>query len=789
MSIDRHTSETLEFPKVISLIREKCLTAYGPEEVEQFVPMFDRQAIEARLAEIQQLKDIFNFGRAFPLYNLEDCREILNKSHVDGVFLDPLEIRQVLELIEVSIALHEYDPENRENFPEVTVYLKAIRAYPEVKKEIDRAIDPDGLVKDKASVQLRRIRTNLHSSKRKIIDQLEKILSSGQKQAGWQDDVVTQRNGRYVIPILAGQYKSDQGILHDRSQSGATFYVEPRETVELNNRINLLTQEEHAEVIRILRALTAEIGRRAEALQENTRLIGKLDARYAAAKFANDIGADRPKIDDAARFDIHEARHPLLIKQLRSVKDVVPLSLHLNGDRQAILITGPNTGGKTVALKTIGLTTLMAQAGLLISAKDTSTCGIFHKIYADIGDEQSIELSLSTFSSHIKNISQAVANVSEHSLVLLDEIGAGTDPKEGASLAEAIVLHMVKKGARLIASTHYSQLKTLALDHSEIENASLEFDRETLAPTFKLQMGIPGSSYAVEIAGRLGIPKSICSHALDLLGSGERSLGELIASLESELMQIREDRTSLADRLTKAAELERFYRMQTEKFEREIDQRRKDDLAETDNLLESTRKELEKLVAEIRQDQAESKTVKQAHRFIRETGALADGLRKKHGKKETGPMRLDRFAPGNRVRIVSLNQEGDITEMIGNNRARVQVGSMSTVVRIRDLERITRKSKQAPVHPPGYIPATDDIDREIHLRGMTVDEATEALDRFLDQAVVAGLHQVYVVHGKGTGKLRRKLSDYLRNHREVDSLRLGNWNEGGAGVTIVKLKT
>lgn len=785
MTIDRHTSDTLEFPKVIALIKDQCLTAYGPEEVDKFVPMFESGAIETRLDEVNQLKDIFNFGRGFPLYRLDDCRSLLAKTVVDGVFLEPLEIRAVLEMVEVCIALHQYDPDNRSNFPAVAVYLKAIRAFPELKKEIDHAIDVDGLVKDKASPQLRRIRSNLHGAKRKIISQLEQVLSSHQKQAGWQDDVVTQRNGRYVIPILAGQYKSDEGILHDRSQSGATFFVEPRETVELNNRINMLAQEERAEVIRILRALTAEIGQRLEPLSENVRLVGRLDALYAAAKFANDIKANRPKVDSSPRLDIHEVRHPLLVKQLGAVEKVVPLSVELNGDRQAILITGPNTGGKTVSLKAIGLTCLMVQSGLLVPAKETSTYGIFHAIYADIGDEQSIELSLSTFSSHIRNISKAVANVSDKALALLDEIGAGTDPKEGAALAEAIILHMVGKGTRLIASTHYSQLKTLALDHPGIENASLEFDRETLAPTYRLQMGIPGSSYAVEIAGRLGIPESICKEASSLLGSGERSLSDLISSLEKELILVKEDRARLTERMERADQLEQYYKSQSDKLDREIDRKRVEAIAETESLLESTRKELERLVSEIRHGQANPDTVKEAHRFIRQTGDRAGQLG--HNKRNSEPQRLDSFRAGDSVRIVSLNSEGEIAELIGDNRARVQVGAVNTVVPIRDLEKVAGR-RDTLNKGIAHTPSVSDVAREIHLRGMTVDEAIDALDRFLDQAVVAGLEQVYVIHGKGTGKLRRGLSDYLAGHPEVASLRLGNWNEGGAGVTIVKLK-
>jgi len=787
--ISQHTSEILEFPKVISLIRDKCLTAYGPDEVNRFAPMADHAAIETRLDEIAQLKDIYTFGRAFPLSDLDDTREILGKSQVEGVHLDPSEILRVLALVEVSTALHEYDPESRGNFPAVVPYLKSVRSYPELKKDINRTVDTDGLVKDNASVQLRRIRANLFETKRRIIGQLEKILSTQQKQAGWQDDVVTQRNGRYVIPVLAGHYQADQGILHDRSQSGATFFVEPRETVELNNRINLLSQEEHAEVVRILKALTAEIGQRADSLLENTRTIGQLDARYAAAKFAKETGGNRPRVHDSARFDIHNVRHPLLIRQFGSNDKVVPLSIMLDGSRQALLITGPNTGGKTVALKTIGLTTLMVQSGLLVPADETSTYGVFRQVYADIGDEQSIELSLSTFSSHIRNISEAVANLSDDTLALLDEIGAGTDPKEGAALAEAIILYMVKKGTRLVASTHYSQLKTLALDHPEIENASLEFDRKTLAPTFRLQMGIPGSSYAVEIAGRLGIPESICDHASELLGTGERSLGELIASLEGELSQLRDDRNNLAERLARVDELERFYRAQSEKLEREVEERRKTALEETDRLLETTRRELEKMVAEVRQSQAGQSEVKSAHRFIRETRSRVGKIRQSAQAEPEKKPRMDRFAVNDRVRIISLKSEGEITELIGHDRARVQLGAMTTVAKIRDLEKLTGHAKPKPIRQAARTPSLDNVSREIHLRGMTVEEATEALDRFLDQAVVAGLHQVYVIHGKGTGSLRRGLTDYLKNHPEVESLSLGNWNEGGAGVTIVKLKT
>jgi DNA mismatch repair protein MutS2 len=787
--IAQHTLQTLEFPKVIAAIREHCITPYGSPEVDRFAPMFDRQQIETRLTEISQMKDIINFGRAFPLSRMEDSREYLDKTLVEGAFLDPEEIRVVLELVEVSMSLHDYYPEGRDNYPAIAAYLNRIRAFPELKTEIRRAIDDDGSIKDSASPALRHIRNDLADSKRRIIARLESILSSHKKQTGWQDDVVTQRDGRYVIPVLAGHYKADEGILHDRSQSGATFYIEPKETIELNNRLHLLEQEERAEIIRILRALSAEIAKRAEALKENTNLIGILDAFHAVARFAVDTRANAPRIDDSPRFELIDARHPLLILQFRGIDKVVPLSLRLDQYRLAVLITGPNTGGKTIALKTIGLMVVMAQSGLLIPAGEKSIVGIFEQIHADIGDEQSIELSLSTFSSHVRNISKALTSVSSSSLVLLDEIGAGTDPKEGAALAEAIILYLVDRGARVLSSTHYSQLKTLALDHPEIENASLEFDRQSLAPTFRLQMGIPGSSYAVEIASRLGMPQSICEHAGQLLGSSERSLGDLIASLQAELAVVREDRIKLTERLAKAERIEEHYRTESEKLQRDIDQTRQQALKETDELLDSTRKEIERLVAELRTSQASPKSVKSMHQFLRERTEHVGKVRKHTEGKPEQQFEPTHFGVGDSVRIISINQEGEIVELIGEQRARVQVGAVNTVVEIRNLEKLSRDAqRQSRRVSATSLPTTGELSPEIHLRGMTAEEGIEALDQFLDRAVVAGLTQVYVVHGKGTGALRKALTEYLRHHPEVSELRLGDWNEGGAGVTIVKLK-
>lgn len=787
--IDQHSLTTLEFSKVIDRIAGKCLTPHGPEQVRVIEPVTDRELIERRSIEITQMKDIVNFGDAFPLGRIPDCREALAESQVQGHYLDPKQFRTLLELVDISIDLHGYNREGRENFPKLAEHLQQIRAFPELRTEITRAIDEDGDIKDSASPALKKIRADLADSRRAIVARMRKILGEQPKQAGWQDDVVTQRSGRYVIPVPSNQYRGDMGILHDRSQSGATLFIEPPQTVELNNKINMLIQEEHYEIERILLALTMEVAQRSEALLENTRLIGHLDALHAAATFSNDIDGTQATLTRTdATLDLREARHPLLIAHLRDIKKVVPTSLELGESRQGLLITGPNTGGKTIMLKTIGLAVLMAQAGLHIAAARGSEIGIFNHIYADIGDEQSIELSLSTFSSHVRNIIRGLRKADSQTLLLYDEIGAGTDPKEGAALAESIISYSLEKGAKLLVTTHYSQLKTLAMDNPEIENASLEFDRETLAPTYRLHIGLPGSSYAIQIARRLGMPKEICDEAAKAVGTGERDLSELIATMQKDLTQLREDRNELTQRLQKARQLEEYYKTQVESIKNDVEVKRKEGLEETMKFLDETRKDVERLVAEIRSSGASGKTVKEFHQKMKKSQQQLGKLKQKVEPEEE--IDQSSFDVGDTVEIISFGTVGEIEELLDNNRARVMVNNVRTTVDFRNLRKVSGRT------PRGRQPARKSVARdvaqvespEIHLLGMTVDEAIDALDKFIGRAVIAGMEQIYVVHGKGTGALRRNLSTWLKQHRDVESIRLGDWGEGGSGVTIVKLR-
>ncbi|MCH7690995.1 MAG: endonuclease MutS2 [candidate division Zixibacteria bacterium] len=782
--IDKHTIKVLEFGKVLNLIAGKTLTLLGKEQVLRICPLFDKAEIESKLTEISQMKDILNFGDPFPLVRIEDPREIIKKATVPEIFLEPSEFLLLKSFVMCVNELHGFSKDEREHFPVIDNYLTKLRAFPELIKDIDKTIDDSGEIKDSASKELRKLRNELIDKRRSIQRLLDKILSGSKKQSGAHDDIITQRNGRYVITIPSNMYRSDIGILQDRSQSGATLYVEPKEAVDVNNRIILLQQEERLEIIRILKVLTKEVAERSSALAENAELIGAIDRIHACANYSNEIKGAKPAVVEDAEFEFINARHPLLIEQFEKIKDVIPADISLDNSRQAILVTGPNTGGKTIIIKTVGLLLLMAQSGLHISADEKSTAGIFKNIFVDIGDEQSIEQSLSTFSSHINNIIRGLENVSTETLYLFDEIGAGTDPKEGAALAEAIILYAVKSGARLIATTHYSQLKTLPQHHPEIENASLEFNKETLEPTYRLQLGLPGSSYAVEISKRLGMPQEICNKALGLIGSGERSLTALIGELEAELGQVRLDKIALNERLEQASELESEYKTETTKLKKETDKEKEKALSETAAFLDTIRRDIERLVAEIRKSQASKESLKEFHNKMKKA---QEEVKKRLDKMRKEPS-LTELKAGDRVHILTLNKDGEIEQLLGNDKAKIKIGNIITTVELRNLSQ----SQAAPLksysraRPSAGIETS--VSPEIHLRGMTVEEALEKLDKYLDQAVVAGLGRIYVIHGKGTGKLRRRLSDFLKQHPEVDSIRLGDWNEGGAGVTVVKLK-
>ncbi len=783
-----HALESLEFPKVVAMVVGQSLTAAGKRRAQAIVPIPDIADRRKRLVESRQMYDIRRFGNPFPLERMEEIRPIIDEAKVVGTMLEPIECLQISRMQKLVHSLIDYEPGGEIGWESVHEYIDMCKKLPRIVQAVDKAIDADGQIKEHASPALTRLRRELQESKSKVISQLERQISASRSKEGWQDDVVTMRNGRYVVPIPTSRYREGSGILHDRSQSGQTMFVEPSDAVELNNRLQRIEQQIQEEIHRILLEITELIRESAFQLLEHERIIAHLDLLHSLAGAALIYRGEQCQLSEDSSVDLREARHPLLVHSLGFEK-VISNSISVGADRQLVIISGPNTGGKTVAMKTIGLLAVMGSAGMLIPARDTSTVGEFSQIFVDIGDEQSLELSLSTFSSHMVHIIEAVNGADDRSLVLLDEVGVGTDPKEGAALAEVIILDLAHKGAKGIVTTHYSPLKSLPMEHVELENASMAFNKETLAPSYRLEIGIPGSSYAIEIARRLGLKNELCEKAASLIGSGERSVDFLIDSLQRELGQLRQDRQSLTERLGKATELESFYRTQLEKVTRETGEIKEKALAETRQLIDSTRKEGERLVAEIRTSQASQEKVRELKDHLKVVEAKLAKLSETKAKPKKSSIT---YSVGDKVRVDSLGRDGVIEALLGDDKARIAIGTMSSIVELRQLSPVGEQTTNVRrARSSRSSDASDDraMSPEIHLRGMTVEEAMESLERYLDQAVLAGLTQVYVVHGKGTGTLRKRLTDFLRKHPEIKSLRLGDWNEGGAGVTIATLKS
>lgn len=784
---DDHTLDSLEFSRVREEIRKLCYCDEGKRHADRLQPSNDGLTIEANLQETMEMKEIREFEEAIPLESVERVEALIDKVRVEGSILDPDQLKRLADFQKIIVALYQYRSNKEAKYPRVVTYFKQLTPLQELIKRIDQAIDFAGEIKDSASDKLRRLRIDKTLARAQIINRLQKILGAKTHRSDRQDDIITLRDGRYVIPISDSEFNPKSAVVHDRSKSGATLYVEPTEAIELNNKLKQLHLEEAREIERILLELSELARGNAGEIHRNWELYGKLDFLHAKAVFAAQIDGVMPILKSEPVVCLKAAYHPVLLLSAKQKQDVVPLNVELGFDYNVIIITGPNTGGKTVALKTVGLMVLMNQSGLLVSADAKSELGIFDKVFADIGDEQSIELSLSTFSSHISRIKQALEQCDHSSLLLFDEIGVGTDPKEGAALGEAVIDYLANTGARCIVTTHYSALKAIAETNKKVENASMEFNRQTLQPTYRMRTGLPGSSYALEMAARLGMPKSVLEHAGRLVGTQERSLADLIARLESELMAADAERRQLQERLARATELEELHRSQSEKVQAREKELLKEGCADAAKLVEETRKQLDAVVSSLQVEKATKETVKQSRKTL-------DDLRRELSEK------ISAFAPaappgeipdsGDKVWIERFQSEGDLLERFSDGKkAKVRIGKVLYTMELADLRKLDQSSKPPPL-PTGvnYQPYREGLSSEISLRGLTVDEARDQLDKYFDEIALANLPYIRIVHGKGTGALRRMVRDYLSKSKMVESFQLGEWNEGSWGVTVVKLK-
>lgn len=780
--------ERMEFPKIIDMLVRQCSTQLGKELAESLLPSVNLAEIELWQEETSEAKEITRLYPGFSLGGVRDIRSPLKKAQVGGI-IEPEEFLNILDTLLAAKRIKKFFAEDGKKFTRLLLYAEGLAVFPALEVQIKKTITPEGDVSEDASPELSRIRKQLRSLQGRARDKLESMLRSAELQKYLQDPLITIRNDRYVIPVKQEYRHQVQGLIHDQSASGATLFIEPLAVVELTNEAQRYAAMEKAEVLRILRQLTGAVGAHYEDLALTLENLGQLDFVMAKAKLSSEYDGGRPLMNDRGYLHIKQGRHPLIQGK------VVPVTIYLGKDFDILVITGPNTGGKTVTLKTVGLFTLMAQAGLHVPAETGTELAVFNQVFSDIGDEQSIEQSLSTFSSHMTNIISILDNLDDSTLVLLDELGAGTDPAEGSALAMAILEYLLERGARVIATTHYSELKTFAFNNDRVENASVEFDVETLRPTYRLLIGVPGRSNAFEISTRLGLKPELVEKARSFRSQEGARVADLIANLETNQILSEKERTEAA----KLKDTARQMLLQVEKKEQDLQKR-------SQYIIQKAQQDALDIVTKARQEsEAALKEVKERLKNSpQETRQELQDLRAKLRDQEAGyeeivyqedeeeTLSARELQPGDLVLLKRLNQKAQVLERPGKEEVLVQAGIMKLTVKLKDIRPLNEEKVQVKAERTGAgaIAAgkAREMKQELDLRGLTVDEAILETEKFLDDAYLAGLPQAYIIHGKGTGALRKAINDLLKTHPMVDTARMGGYYEGGTGVTVVEIK-
>ena len=796
------TLSILEYDKILERLASYCAFSASVELAQNLKPTPSFKEAQIRLQETTEARHLFSTNQTIGVGGARDVREQVKLASRGGVLetQDLLDIKDTLvsaRRLKNSIAKSDTD---EHLYPLLKKISEALPAPLGLVDAITRTISDKGEVLDSASPKLASIRSERRVTHGRLMSKLQKIISNSKNATMLQEAIITQRDGRYVIPLQA-QFKGRiKGIIHDQSSSGATLFIEPLTTVELNNQERELQLAERDEERRVLAELCAQIGEHAEEITIGVEALAELDLAFAKAKYADVLDASEPilfegwqvgrlKASKIQTLKLIEARHPLL-----DPSTVVPLDMTLDAETRALVITGPNTGGKTVALKTIGLLALMAQSGLHIPALSGSELPCFASVHADIGDEQSIEQSLSTFSGHIKNISQILKNADEKSLVIFDELGAGTDPQEGAALARAILSELLEQGALAFVATHYPELKTFAHTTDKVVNASLEFDLHTLRPTYKLTIGLPGRSNALAIAKRLGLPESVLVAARGEIDPDDIRADDLLNDIHRQRKVAQKERHKAEKARMQAHRLRRELTEKLENIEDERLEILEKARGEAENQIEAVQAEIKAMKRVLDQAQQPLESIEQV---LEQVAAAGKKVQKKAKRKpkvvfEEEPTLSGTPVVGEKVRLLTLDTEGIVTAL-GENDAEVQVGNLRMRAKLVDLQRkgiqvdvgeekkIAKKTSSAVRTPSVTLPKM-----ELDMRGQRADDALDMLDRYIDQAYIGGMPFVRVIHGKGTGRLREVVREALQNNPYVKSFEEGKAKEGGAGVTVVK---
>ena len=774
----------LEFPKIRAMLSKYAISSLGREAANALAPASDFAAVQTLQNQTEEALSAFAWHGGSPMTYFPDVREYLQLCKV-GAVLSMKALLQIGEMLRASRTLRSALVAHGEETPLLSEMASSLSTNRGLEEEIFNAILSEDEMADRASPELYDIRRHIRLLNDRVREKLNAILRSSSMQKYLQDAIITMRNGRYVVPVRADSRQFVPGLIHDQSASGSTLFIEPASVVEIGNDLKQWNLKERQEIDRILRDFSDRVAPDAELYRHNLQILSQLDMIFARALLAREMKAVMPKLNQEGRIRLIEARHPLI-----DPEKVVPSNLWMGEEFTELVITGPNTGGKTVTLKTVGLLTLMAQSGLQIPAAFGSELSVFDEVFADIGDEQSIEQSLSTFSSHMTNIVGILQNVTPQSLALFDELGAGTDPTEGAALAMSILEHLLKRRVTTLATTHYSELKAFALSTPGVENASVEFDVETLRPTYKLLIGVPGKSNAFEISKKLGLPEFLIEDAAQRLSKDQIRFEDVIANAEYH-RQIAEKERVLAEEAHRDTQR---LRQQAEKLQKELEARREAELKkardEAKRILQKAQRESEQVIAELKKKNAGNLKEHELHNLRAQLqDAIDQNSERLSPDRVSGDAPPESLKPGDQVLLTTLNTRAEVLAAPdGKGEVRVQAGSMKLKVRVQDT-RLLPPEKPKKKSGGGTVSISPRVvETECDVRGMTLEDAILSVDMFLDGAVLNRLKLVSIIHGKGTGVLRAGIQKHLKKHPAVEEFRLGRYGEGEDGVTVVTLK-
>lgn len=803
--ISQHTLSKLEYGVILERLARECRYSVSGELARNLQPSSNPLLVETLLATTAEAQQILIQFPAFSIGSARDIRVLIGKAE-KGYRLSPGELMMIMDTLRASREIRNLFrrlPDAHDRYPQLLEYADSIDNFSPLEADLNRTIGPRGDVLDGASAGLGRIRQAVRIAHSRLQDRLQHFVSGNRHSSALQENIITMRDGRYVVPVRSEARGLIKGIVHDTSASGQTLFVEPFDIVELNNRWREQQLEEQREIDRILDAITALVGDHHDSLIRMVQALAAVDLAVAKARLAASMEATRPAVHRSAGgkkirsgeanhpsqyLRLDRARHPLL-----DPETVVPIDIEIGEKFRALLVTGPNTGGKTVALKTVGLLTLMAQTGLFIPANDTSVISVFPDIFVDIGDEQSIEQSLSTFSSHITNIIGMLENVHSDSLVLLDEVGAGTDPQEGSALARAIIGELLTRKAMVMATTHYSEVKAFAYATRGVENASVEFDVASLRPTYRLMIGIPGKSNALAIASRLGMPKRVIDQAHSLIDPDDEDAQQLIDDIRTR----RDDVTAELVKARQADDDARELRRRAARVLREAEQIKRDARASAIAEVERELSDAREAAREIhRVQRSVSGVVPDRIEAARRMKVAEEQVREAERRKQapTPEIRIDKapIKPGDRVRVLAFDELGDVVSIVGGN-AEIMLGSMKVRQPVTALERVGKAKQREDIQSSASVArerqaATANMPIEIDIRGKRAEEVGQIVDSYVNDAYLLGMPFVRVIHGKGTGALRSVVRDLLKDSPAVARAESAGQNEGGEGATVVHLR-